>query len=91
VSRGLGKVQRAVLDTIRTEPQYPWPITELVMHVYHPENVGSYLHIFTHTNAEHVAVYRAVMSLERKGLIRTEYRTGYEQRPRQHSRVAWIE
>jgi hypothetical protein len=63
MSRGLGKIERAVLETLRGDPTGPWDagptVTALAKRVYGPAP----------TTVQLVSFRRALRSLQRKGFI----------------------
>jgi hypothetical protein len=63
MSRGLGEIERAVLETLRGEPTGPWgagpTIKAVAQRIYGPAP----------TVAQLVSLRRALRSLERKGLV----------------------
>jgi len=77
MSRGLGKIQRAILAVLGTRDGYKWldggtPVTELTVRVYHPERFDhGECDSWDYTRSEYVATHRAVDALERRGLVTT--------------------
>lgn len=98
MSRGLGKIERAILealkkhnaDGIKHNIHNEWEqISSLTLYVYHPDRLEwdgeiDFCEDFddrSYSRAEYVAIHRAVQTLERKGLVETEQRTGYLSHP----------
>jgi hypothetical protein len=63
MSRGLGKIERAVLETLRGDPTGPWGAGPTV------KSIGARVLGPSPTTAQLVSLRRAIRSLERKGLI----------------------
>jgi len=79
MSRGLGRVQRLILDRLRECNRWVG-IPRLANMVYHPERF-EYQGVFywndgpdswDMSHSERVSIHRAVRSLERRGLVVTE-------------------
>lgn len=69
MSRGLGKVQQALIAHLDTDH---WEeIDTLVAHAFYPERADENGEIWdtTHTQGEHASVYRALRTLEKRGLV----------------------
>lgn len=84
MSRGLGKLQRAILAELARDPghcswhgkKWRW-LVDLIVHCYHPDRfdpVGN-CDSYDYTRSEFVSIHRAIQSLERHGLIETDFDT----------------
>ncbi len=74
MSRGLGKIQKAILDVLQQDKEPE--LTTLTILVFHPEMVNEHGEIdfdWTKkpwvTHAEYVTIDRAVRTLERRGMV----------------------
>jgi len=67
---GLGKIQRRITNILRTEKPTFWDIDILATKVYHPEQKNE-VH-YPCTQNEYRSIRRAILSLTKKGLVKTE-------------------
>ena len=90
MSRGLGKVQRAILDEVCGNW---WDVWDVIAKALHPERFDGFhpldeyftmirepgevgkLAAWILTRSEYTSALRAIASLERRGLVETEMRT----------------
>lgn len=79
MSRGLGKVERAILEAMQARPDREYWTKALCIHVYRPDEYdsesGDYGPFCNFTEAQRKSVLRAAASLERKGFIKSTVRT----------------
>jgi hypothetical protein len=98
MSRGLGRIEQAVLTRLRESPDpYIW-LSTLREEMYPPPNLPrgepmsperiSYITVRAklRLRSHHEAVDRAVRSLERKGLVRS----GKDRHGRAHHKAVWL-
>jgi len=74
MSRGLGKIEKAILEAMQARPKRQYWTSALCVHVYSPgdycQETGEYRFNFKPNNSQIKSVLRACKSLERKGYIK---------------------
>ena len=73
MSRGRGRVQRAILDVLAQKGDWV-DMAGLTVYAYHPERFDETgdCESWSHTHNEFAATHRAVRALELQGLLETE-------------------